>query len=146
MKFKIVLLSVALATTTLSSCGKYDEGPGISLRSKKARIANTWVVEGETINGKETSAADLQASINDSDTPSELEFTKDGNVTAKYKDNSTEKYKWELLDGKEKIKLSTTSGSVSVSVEAKIIKLKEKSMWIEDESAGTKTLTKYKEK
>ena len=27
-----------------ASCGKYEEGPGISLRSKKARLANTWTI------------------------------------------------------------------------------------------------------
>lgn len=150
MKFKAILFSLALATATLSSCGKYDEGPGLSFRSKKARIANTWVIEGETVNGKETSAADLQAEINASDTPMEIEITKDGDVTNKYKDGSTNKIKWELLDGKEKIKFSTTTSGITVSYEEKILKLKEKSMWLEYENTfggtTTKTVTKYKEK
>lgn len=35
--FVLIVLALVLA-----SCGKYDEGPAISFRSKTARLSNTW--------------------------------------------------------------------------------------------------------
>lgn len=49
------VLFYTLALTVLLSCSKYEEGPKISLRSKKARLNGTWVLEKKTINGIENS-------------------------------------------------------------------------------------------
>jgi len=38
------LFVLLISALLLSSCGKYDEGPGFSLSSKKSRIVNEWVV------------------------------------------------------------------------------------------------------
>ena len=40
--FKIGLAAIIAVSTILFSCGKYEEGPKISLASKKSRIVNTW--------------------------------------------------------------------------------------------------------
>jgi hypothetical protein len=42
---KISLLLVTIAMVSLWSCGKYEEGPMFSLRSKTGRIAGTWEYE-----------------------------------------------------------------------------------------------------
>ncbi len=42
---KLSILFAAFAVVFLASCGKYEDGPGLSLRSKKARLTGTWVVE-----------------------------------------------------------------------------------------------------
>ena len=34
-----------MSIVVLNSCSKYEDGPGISLRSKKARIANIWKID-----------------------------------------------------------------------------------------------------
>jgi hypothetical protein len=47
MKKKTMLLSIALlggVILMLSSCGKYEDGPGLSLRSKVGRVAGDWEV------------------------------------------------------------------------------------------------------
>lgn len=48
---KISLLHVLLIVLSLVSCGKYEEGPGISLRTKKNRITNTWKLTKVEVNG-----------------------------------------------------------------------------------------------
>jgi hypothetical protein len=44
----LVLLSVIVV-----SCGKYEEGPGFSLISKKNRVTNTWVLSKVEVNGQD---------------------------------------------------------------------------------------------
>jgi hypothetical protein len=52
------------------SCGKYEYGPGVSLRTRKARISNTWVVDLYKENG-----------IVSANRPRfELQIEKDGNI------------------------------------------------------------------
>lgn len=36
-------MALALVLFTLASCSKYEDGPGISLRSKKSRLVGDWV-------------------------------------------------------------------------------------------------------
>lgn len=48
------------AISIFNSCSKFEEGPGLSLKSKKARLANSWEIE--TIydaNGNEVTTADF---------------------------------------------------------------------------------------
>lgn len=40
---------------SVSSCRKYEEGPNVSLRTKKARITNNWKYESAQVNGNEVS-------------------------------------------------------------------------------------------
>lgn len=54
--FKLTLLALAAFTFVFSGC-KYEEGPGISFRSKKDRVANEWKVTGYEIDGNEDAAA-----------------------------------------------------------------------------------------
>lgn len=54
--FKLTLLALAAFTFVFSGC-KYEEGPGISFRTKKDRLANEWKVTGYEIDGNEDAAA-----------------------------------------------------------------------------------------
>ena len=48
---KIKFLSFLSVIVLLAAgCSKFEEGPGFSLRTKKARIQNTWIVEKAFIN------------------------------------------------------------------------------------------------
>ncbi|HBF88306.1 MAG TPA: hypothetical protein DDX39_06650 [Bacteroidales bacterium] len=51
---RVITLSTLfiLVAFTFNSCSKFEEGPGISLKSKKARLTNTWTIE--TITDKQT--------------------------------------------------------------------------------------------
>lgn len=45
---------MAIATTALlfNACGKYEEGPDFSLRTKTARITGTWEIVEMSVNGE----------------------------------------------------------------------------------------------
>ena len=42
---KIRFVSIIAASAIIYSCGKYDDGPKLSLASKKGRFAGTWKVD-----------------------------------------------------------------------------------------------------
>lgn len=45
MKRTRLLLAIAFAISVVFiSCGKYEEGPSISLRTKKARLTGVWEI------------------------------------------------------------------------------------------------------
>ena len=50
---KLILGLGVMAALTFASCKKYEEGPAISLRSKKERVANTWQIEKAYNNGED---------------------------------------------------------------------------------------------
>ncbi len=50
------LLLVSALAIVFTGC-KYDEGPGISFRTKRDRIANEWKITGYQIDGTEDAAA-----------------------------------------------------------------------------------------
>jgi hypothetical protein len=43
IKTTLGFLFIALSIISFSSCSKYEEGPGISLRSRKSRVIGEWV-------------------------------------------------------------------------------------------------------
>ena len=47
-------LVLALLSVIAVSCGKYEEGPGISLLSKKNRITNVWSLSSRMTNSQTT--------------------------------------------------------------------------------------------
>ena len=51
---KMGTMALALFLLTLASCSKYEEGPGISLRSKKSRLVGDWEMTSITTNGIES--------------------------------------------------------------------------------------------
>lgn len=52
MRYWTLLLAIAVG---FSSCRKYEEGPNISLRTKRARVTNNWKLESALVNGVERS-------------------------------------------------------------------------------------------
>jgi hypothetical protein len=51
IKTSIGLLFIALSIFSFSSCSKYEEGPGISFRSRKSRVIGEWVSTELKANG-----------------------------------------------------------------------------------------------
>ena len=47
------LFFIAFLSLLAVSCGKYEEGPGFSLISKKNRVTNTWVLSKVEVNGQD---------------------------------------------------------------------------------------------
>ena len=53
-----ILASLILVISILTDCKKYDEGPLISLRTKKARLAGDWKIEKILYDGGDSTAQD----------------------------------------------------------------------------------------
>ncbi len=105
-----------------SSC-KYEEGPFISLRSKKERVANTWKIEKQI---------DEDGNTTQPNNNTKWTFTKDGKV----KINGTEYGKWEFGDNKETFILIIGIASNNSETEFTILKLKEKEFWLEEDDGS----------
>lgn len=123
MKFKefgVLVAGLGVAAITLQGCGKYEDGPGISLRSKDGRLTGEW---------KLTTVFGLV-----DETESFYEFDADGkfSYSSSYFDDFSEKDTtvaytgvWEWDSGKESI---TISGGDDGPVEYVVKKLKNEEM------------------
>lgn len=110
----------------LSACGKYEEGPGFTLLTKKARLTGEWDIK-EYVSSNGTAVADT-----DDDT---FEFVKDGKLIVRSGGTSTEGT-WEFVSDKEKIRttFSYTIGGTTITDtdESTIIRLTNKEFWTKD--------------
>ena len=130
---------VAAATImafNLQSCGKYDDGPGFSLRTKKARVVGEW----DVIQIGNQSFASSGYSI-------EFEFEKDGDLKFTYGYNYygqvysyTYAGTWDFSSDKEELDL-ILGGSVQ-SFEIK--RLTNKEMWLDDTNNGNGVVEEWK--
>lgn len=138
-KFSFILLAIAsMALATLSSCGKYEEGPGFSLSSKKSRVVNTWVIEKYIANGQDVTSTTL-AFIGEHS----LIFNKDDS----YDFTSSlgrETGKWSFDSKKENLEFQET-GTTSKYFQ-KIIRLTSSEMWLLEDDGTDKYEVHYKSK
>ena len=49
---KMTAMMLAIILVSLTSCSKYEDGPGFSLRTKKQRVVADWKATSFTINGQ----------------------------------------------------------------------------------------------
>jgi hypothetical protein len=108
----------------VSSCGKYEDGPGFSLLSKKSRVVGDWEVKsiGADVFGSEYSV--------------NLSFEKDGSLmlTNSYSyQGVSESYSyagsWDFASDKEQLSL-IVDGSVELF---EIKRLTNNEMWLDDD-------------
>lgn len=126
---KLITGLLMLATIGMMStgCKKYEEGPGLSLKTKKGRISRTWEVDKYiSSNGTET-----QANSNE-----EATFDKDGSY--EYESDFTDfDAEWAFSDDKEEIVITITTtvlgSTVITESKSQILRLTSKEFWVEDE-------------
>jgi hypothetical protein len=118
---KLILALVIAIMLNISSCKKYEEGPGFSLKSKIARLTGEWeVVEIDKI--------DIPA-----DEKIILEFEKDGDFKFAYEyyyNSYSYKGNWEWASDKESLNIDMDGDIVKWD----ILKLTNKELWFENES------------
>lgn len=109
------------ALVLLTSCKKYEEGPGFSLRSKKERVANLWTI---------VYAYDYKDSINiTADYADETwDFTKGGDFVEKDNGSIDKTGTWEFVSDKEKVVVKFQLDTLTYD----ILKLKENELWLKD--------------
>lgn len=128
---KSALAVIVIASAIVTSCGKYEEGPKISLASKKGRVANTWKVEAFLQDGVDKTS-DYRLVVESES----YEMKKDGGYTTTQKFTilgggltSTDNGTWEFIDDKESLKmLSSQAGATADTM--KIVRLKSNEMWL----------------
>lgn len=126
----------------MASCGKYEDGPKISLASKKARIINNWQYEEIYKNGN------LQT-LNSDDMNSSIEFKKNDEmtiITTAGSISSNYQGTWDLSSDKEYIDIQYTVSFLGLSstynMSYKILRLKSNELWLEYTDA-TNTIWEY---
>lgn len=137
--FTKLAVLVALVAFVASSCGKYEEGPSISLSSKKSRVVNIWKLDAEYLNG-------VEQTLTDDDKNTKMEFTKDDKMTittVMLGATVTFSGTWSFDDTKESIITEIDfAGSISKDT-SKILKLKSKELWLENTTGTDKTEFHY---
>jgi hypothetical protein len=110
-----LFLSIAvIISLAISSCGKYEDGPGFSLLTKTARMTNKW--ELKSVDGESIPAGEF-----------EMELKKGGGATFYYDGLIGETGTWEFSSDKEDLILET-DGDASTW---KIRRLTNKELWLE---------------
>lgn len=95
MKKLIPALLVLLIT---ASCNKYEDGPKFSLRSRKARLVNEWIISKYIVNGTDQTAYFNSVAPNYT-----VVFEKNGNYSITISSGSSsfsETGTWELSESK----------------------------------------------
>lgn len=112
--------AIAVLAFNMQGCGKYEDGPGLSLRTKKARLVGDYEVVRIGNQNYPQGGYSL-----------EMEFEKDGDFTFTYSYGSySYSYAgdWEFSSDKEELEL--TFGNTLEVFEIK--RLTNKEVWIED--------------
>jgi len=132
--FKLLLITSVGLSFVLTSC-KYEEGPGISFRTKKARVEGTWTVEESFTNGEKDSFSDKRTFI----------FSKEGDISIQsiiLGLTASQDGKWKFTNSKETLQMVFPGidfpGSTSFEIieDHEILKLKNKEMWLERTTAN----------
>jgi hypothetical protein len=113
MKNAILLSAVFF----MLSCNKYPDGPALSIRSKTARVSNTWKVENYMVNGQDRTA--LYAGYLES-------FSPDGNYTYTLGESSGTG-RWNFQNNSSEIKITGISNLESRVIV--ILRLENNSFW-----------------
>lgn len=133
-KFIIAGLIVAagFTTFTVTSCNKYEDGPKISLLTKKARLCGDWALEAYLVNDVDQTA-NYQTAMGAN---YEWDIEKDG--TYKILGNFTDNGTWELGEDKDDVRfLSSTANSTEISY--RILRLKSKELWLRHTASNGST-------
>ncbi|MEO6305534.1 MAG: hypothetical protein ABIP51_20390 [Bacteroidia bacterium] len=141
MKTNIIKIAfiALIATTVISSCSKYADGPKFSLLTKKARLCNEWSIESVSTNGNDQTAA-YKTLVGDNYV---LDIEKNG--TYKVSGNFTDDGTWKLGEDKDDVYfMSSKSGAMEQA--NRILRLKSKELWLRTTASnGDKTIIKYKQ-
>jgi len=123
----IVLLFTAITVlSTSTGCKKYPDGPDFSLRTRKARVANTWKIENFKVGG-----VDLTSLVT--------------GYTETFTTSGAYSYTWGVLNGSGTWTFQNDFAEIRLNGSDEqsnrvltILKLEEKSMWYTYMAAGVK--------
>lgn len=139
----IIRLSFLLITTSLlfTACGKYEDGPTFSLKSKTARLVNDWVIDEKYVNGTEDTLTDYDKAVT-------FSVQKDGKLDFIYSlgvISLTGTGTWAFSDTKESVTFSYVVSTTTYDMELVILRLTSDEFWGEEtvEVGNISTVTEY---
>lgn len=128
LNLKIRTSLVILITAMLFSGCKYEDGPALSLRSKRQRAANTWLLDKAFENGVDKTDDYKKVFVD-----YKMEMGKSLMYTLTYRPFNVNNYKetgtWEFTDNKNGIRFKPTANQNSGDT-WKILRLKEHEAWV----------------
>lgn len=135
---KIGFLSIAallVGAMVFTACGKYEEGPSVSLRTKKGRLAGEWMIEKYLENGTDQTSAMLTG-ISDHNFTFEKDGTFSTSMTTSF-GTFTSSGTWQFITDKEQLETTTTTvNGTALSTPDKdtstITRLTNKEFWTKD--------------
>ena len=116
----LVAVCILISALVLIGCSKYEDGPGFSFRTKKARLVNKWKLEKAFMNGMDI----MNGAPLPQDPPTWVEFKSDHTVESSYRFNG----QWEFDDSKENILIKDENSNLLWTL--KILRLKNDELWI----------------
>lgn len=133
---KLSVIIIIISSILFTQCKKYPEGPSISFRSKKERLANTWKISAYKINDVDSTTQ--YTSVYKDYT---LTMTKSGSysislyITVPVFGNisNTESGIWKLSSDKKELTITPQSvviGTLASPTTLQILKLYEKELWL----------------
>ncbi len=130
----------------LASCSKFEEGPGFTLRSKKARLSGIWILKEVTVNG--STSYNGQPVFDENSYFLKFTFEKDGKYTMSetYSDpanamsNYSETGTWDWKEDSLMLKSSTNSEDV-----IHVSRLTNSEFWIDETDGNEKWMYKFEQ-
>ncbi len=130
-KLPILFAFAFVFAAALNSCSPYEEGPGISLRSKAERMANTWRVNYAVEADGDDRTADYAEDV--------YTLDKDGNYTVVFDvlgTSTTATGNWAFTNDDENVRITATFDFLglpqNIDETYEILKLAETEVWIRD--------------
>ena len=139
-KITLLGLSGLLTLGLMSSCDKYEDGPGISLVPRKNRMANTWVAEKVISNGEDvTDSYDEYELFMDADGDAKLTIDYQfGGTTITTETDGT----WMFTNDEENVEFDFENDDFDNEFE--ILRLKTDELWLRDLDEETEFQLKEK--
>lgn len=117
------LVFVSIIVLLAAACGKYEDGPGLSLKSKEKRLCRDWQIDKLIENGE-----DITTQYKEMVTKHEIMFMDFGSVKETIGNTILAKA-WEWGDKKETIIITYTLLGLTTETECTIRRLTSKEFW-----------------
>lgn len=138
---KMLLAAAIVLMFNFSSCGKYEEGPKLSLKSKTARLTNEWEVKDIDWDGEDNDFMDDMTITFEFEKGGDFKTHIEGEYTVSWYGytytmdiDDTQKGEWEWADGKDAVIIELDDADDEEEFE--ILRLKSNELKFEDEDGN----------
>ncbi len=128
MKLKQLIPLALFAALIVAACKKYEEGPAISLRSKKKRVEGVWKID------KKFDAQEEQLQLTSDDLKVRWEF-EDTIYREIYSGTTQISGTWEFTESKERILVNYEDTTGKYTLDYRILRLTNSDLWLKFEDS-----------